>query len=295
MTFAPNDLSALHQAMLHTVSYADIFDYPLTAAEIHRYLGVDATLETVQSALPGPLVRSADYYTLPGRAAIVSMRQRRQQIASALWPHALHYGRLIARLPFVRMVAVTGSLAMDNVEASADLDYLIVTVPGRLWLCRALILLLGRFAALQGAKVCPNYLVTQNALDFSPQNLYAAHELTQMVPLAGMDVYRQIRAANPWAESYLPNAGGPPQRGLSLPQPESVARGGAWLEGLLPAYSVDRLEAWEMTRKIRKLRRQNGENPEASFSVDCCKGHTQRHSQKTLESFGNKVISQSGN
>ena len=283
MTFAPNDLSALHQAMLHTVSYADIFDYPLTAAEIHRYLGLSATLETVQSALPGPLVRSADYYTLPGRAAIVSMRQRRQQIASSLWPHALHYGRLIARLPFVRMVAVTGSLAMDNVEAGADLDYLIVTAPGRLWLCRALILLLGRFAALQGAQICPNYLVTQNALDFSPQNLYAAHELTQMVPLAGMDVYRQIRAANPWAESYLPNASGPPQRGLSLPQPESVAMGGTWLEGLLLIRPVDRLEAWEMTRKIRKLRRQNGENPEATFSADCCKGHSQQHGQKTMQ------------
>ena len=274
--------------MLHTVRYADIFDYPLTAAEIHRYLGLSATLETVQNALPGPLVRSAAYYTLPGRDSLVNVRQRRQQIASARWPQALHYGRLIARLPFVRMVAVTGSLAMDNVEASADLDYLIVTAPGRLWLCRLLILLLGRFAALQGAQICPNYLVTQNALDFSPQNLYAAHELTQMVPLAGMDVYRQIRAANPWADEFLPNAGGPPQRRLNLPQPESVATGGTWLEGLLRVRPVDWLEAWEMTRKIRKLRRQNGENPEASFSADCCKGHTQRHGQKTLEALVTK-------
>ncbi len=290
MTFVPNDLSALHQAMLHTVRYADIFDYPLTAAEIHRYLGLHATFETVQSALPGPLVRSADYYTLPGRAAIVSIRQRRQQIASARWPNAQRYGQLIARLPFVRMVAVTGSLAMDNVEASADLDYLIVTVPGRLWLCRALILLLGRFAALQGAQICPNYIVTQNALDFSPQNLYAAHELTQMVPLAGMDVYRQIRAANPWADNFLPNAGGSPPRGLSLPQPESVAMGAGWLEVLLSTRPVDWLEAWEMTRKIRKLRRQNGENPEASFSVDCCKGHTQRHGARTMQKVEGKLV-----
>ena len=274
----------LHRAILHTATYADIFDYPLTAPEIHRYLtGLPAPLATVEAALPGPLQQHDNYYTLPGRAEIIRTRQRRQQIAARLWPQALRFGVIIARLPFVRMVAITGSLAMDNAEQNADLDYLIVTVPGRLWLCRALILALARLTALQGVQLCPNYLVTQNALYFSPQNTYAAHELAQMIPLSGMDVYGEIRRRNQWLEDFLPNAAGAPRSERIPPQTEARTRGESWLEAILLTQSVSRIETWEMDRKIRKLRRENEENPEASFSADCCKGHSLRHGQKTAQ------------
>ena len=53
---------------------------------------------------------------------------------------AVRYGLTIARLPFVRMVAVPGALTMDNVEPGDDVDYLIVTAPDRLWLCRAVVI-----------------------------------------------------------------------------------------------------------------------------------------------------------
>src|SRR5689334_8725124 len=108
MTSIPNDLSALQRAILHTASYADIFDYPLTLPQIHRYLtGLSASLEAVEQALPGVLQPSGAYYSLLGREALASTRQRREQTAAKLWPLAVRFGRWIARLPFVRMVAVT--------------------------------------------------------------------------------------------------------------------------------------------------------------------------------------------
>lgn len=282
MTSASTD--TLHRAILHTATYADIFDYPLTAAEIHRYLtGIHISLETVQQALPSLLQQHGEYYTLPGRAEIVATRQRRAQIAAALWPRAQHFGVAIARLPFVRMVAVTGSLAMNNVENNADLDYLIVTTPGRLWLCRALILALNRIARLQGVELCPNYIISQRALVFSAQNIYAAHELAQMIPLAGMDVYGEIWRANRWLADFLPNAAPAPLSRLNSPKTESRTRGARWLEAILLTRPVSAIEKWEMDRKIRKLRFENGENPEATFTADCCKGHSQRHGQRTTQ------------
>src|SRR5688572_8466038 len=217
-------LLSMNHAILQTVVYADIFDYPLTENEIHRYLtGFPAPLESVSDALrkgglvPSLLERAGDYYHLTGREQVVSSRQRRGQVAARLWPQALRYGHMIAGLPFVRMLAVTGSLAMDNVEAGADLDYLIVTKTGRLWLCRALVLALGRLAALQGVRICPNYLISERCLEFPEQSLYTAHELAQMVPLSGFDVYARIRTLNPWVGRFLPNADGAPPRSISIP------------------------------------------------------------------------------
>jgi hypothetical protein len=112
----------IDQAALRAVAYADVFEYPLLAAEVHRYLhGATATPEATADALtgwsaPGNALRCTDgYYTLPGREGLVEVRRRRTAHARQLWPAAIKYGQLIAGFPFVRMVAVTVSLAWDNV------------------------------------------------------------------------------------------------------------------------------------------------------------------------------------
>ncbi len=282
------DLSPLDLAILHTVIYADVFDYPLKLGEMQRYLtGLPASVEAVGAALrkgglvPGLLNYAGEYYFLPGREQIVARRQQREQIASRLWPQVLRYGRLIAGLPFVRMLAVTGSLAMNNAEEAADLDYLVVTTAGRLWLCRALILALGRLAALERVRLCPNYLISERSLEFPDQSLYTAHELTQMVPLAGLDIYERMRARNPWVKRFLPNADGAPSLRLQAAGERSTARIQSVLEAALLTPPGSWLETWEMSRKIRRLRAENGNNPEASFSADVCKGHFNRHGQQT--------------
>ena len=280
--------SRLIHAILHTVAYADIFDYPLTVEEIHRYLtGIRAPLELVYESLqnnnltPALLQRTNQYYTLPGRAGIVMTRQQRERVASRLWPHALRYGRLIAMLPFVRMVAVTGSLAMNNSDVNGDIDYLIVTAPGRLWMCRLLALAVVRLASFQHVRLCPNYFISERVLEFPDHTLYAAHEFAQMAPVAGMDVYRQMQASNAWVRTFLPNVDGGPAIEREIPTIGTAYRLRALLEAILFTRLGGWIEHWEMERKIRKLSRQRDMNPEAQFTADFCKGHFNRHAQRT--------------
>lgn len=284
----------LERAIVRAVAYSDVFDHPLTAAEIHRYLvGMPASADEVlgilrNGSLVGHVLACSDgYFMLAGREAIVDTRRRRAALATRLWPRALRYGRAIAGLPFVRMVAITGQLAVDSVDRNADIDYLIVTEPGRLWFTRALIIGIVRLARCQGDVVCPNYLLSERALELRERNLYTAHELAQMVPLAGLATYDRMRRLNGWTQEYLPNALGPAWLAsadlVTARAPRRVA------EVTLRSPAVDRLERWEMERKIRRFSRNRQDNVEVDFSADWCKGHFDGHGQRTLAAYADRL------
>jgi hypothetical protein len=274
----------LLRSVFHTLAYADVFDYPLTAHEVYRYLpSANASFEEITQILADETIFSKveDYYTLRGRDEIVETRKRRAEVGSRLWPKAVHYGRLIASLPFVRMVALTGSLAMKNTEDGKDIDYMIITAPNHLWTCRALALLVVRLAKLEGVNLCPNYLITTNVLELNERSLYVAHELAQMIPLFGRETYDEMRRLNDWMVDYLPNSLTAPEmpQDVKLVQKRSVMQ--EVLEILFRLPIANWFEKWEMDRKIGRLTHEQSLSSESFFSADVCKGHIDRHKQKT--------------
>ena len=299
---APPDAAVIEQAVLRTVAYGDVFEYPLRDSEVHRYLhGVRATAEATAAALArcstpgGALTHRNGYYTLRGRDGLVDVRHARAVNAARLWPAAVRYGGVIAGLPFVRMVAVTGSLAWDNIELGGDIDYLIVTEPDHLWMCRWLVAALGRLVRLRGAVLCPNYLVSTRALLLAEPNLYGAYELVRMTPIVGRRMYRRLRGANAWAAGYLPNA-------IETPRPPDVdARSGCGIgnrviarlrrlgERVLRSGAGAALERYEMRYRIHKRFKQGLAQGEASYSLDWYRGHSSGHRQRTLAAFTERL------
>jgi hypothetical protein len=185
---------------------------------------------------------------------------------------ARRYGWLIAKLPFVRMVAVTGSLAVDNAGAGDDIDYLIVTARGRVWLARGLTMLVVRLARLRGLTLCPNYLLSEAALQLPDRDVYTARELLQMRPVAGRAVHARMLSANTWCRDLLPNWR---VEAESVSERRSaVARFG---ECLLGGRLGDALERRLLRHKAGELRAQAGGNSEAVFSEEVCKGHFDAH------------------
>lgn len=299
----------IEQAALRAVAYADVFGYPLQAAEIHRYLhGVAASLQATSAALarcsePGGSLSSRNgYYTLRGRENLVDVRRRRAALADQLWPAAVTYGHLIASFPFVRMVAVTGSLAWHNIDDSPtlghppDIDYMIVTEPGRLWLCRWVIGALRHVLRLRRVFICPNYIISTRALALADRNLFTAYELARMTPIAGLGMHRRLRRANPWVQAYLPNAGEAPRltEGAARFRPGRRNAVGARLTRLAKQILSSPLgaafERLEMTYRIRKRVRLWGDGGgEAEFGVDCYKSHTSGHARKSLVAFAARL------
>lgn len=287
----------LQDAILKVLLYADIFDYPLSASEVFRYLNVPARPEQVELALAatvqqGSLARSDGLYSLPERRHLAATRARRSQVSKQVWPHARRYARLIASLPFVEMVAVTGALAVDNIDADADIDFMIVCAPGRVWLVRALTGITRRLAQAAGHRICPNYILASSVLELDERNLYAARELFQMVPLYGLDVYRRLIAANCWALSYLPNITSPPLNsdGHQLVDgPLSPLRRA--LELGLSGPLGRRLQQAEWQRWRRKAARHEHIGPEVVLAPDRFKMHDLGHGGRILALYAERLAS----
>jgi hypothetical protein len=199
-----------------------------------------------------------------------------------LLPIAMKYGRILGALPFVRMVALTGSLAVMNVSKTDDFDYMLVRAKGRVWTARA-------FAPIQPLRApvrsydLPEPDCLRNALEWQLHDLYSARELYQMIPMTGLAVYQKLMEANP-GPGILPNAlFGSQQLAVGASLRFSVL---AKTYGTSPARQTWRsLRAWEMKRKIVRFSKQAGFGEETVFNPDVCQGNFHHHRKWTREVF----------
>jgi hypothetical protein len=293
---APAQSEDQHLALtvLGTLAYSDLFDYPLSVDEIVRYqIGTRYTgAETVAALETSPLlhelvVSSGGRYCLKGREAVFATRNTRGGESKAVWGRARVYSAVIARLPFVRMVAVTGALAVDNIGENPDIDLMVVTRPGRVWISRRLIIGLVRLARLRRDDLCPNYIISETSLYLEQQDVFTAHELAQMVPLYGQRVYARLLSDNAWAREYLPTA-----FEADYYAPQAIRRGPLRriAEAVLAWKGLDRWDAWETARLRKKLRPLVGDAAEVICSPEQCKGHTGLHRQWVTSRFRERLL-----
>lgn len=211
----------LSQAVIATLRYSDHFAFPLTLKEIHsRLISLRSSQSTLSSELKnllssGELELTGNFYHLPGRSSLVKSRRLRAASSQPLLTHAQTLASQLGRFPGVLAVYLTGSLAMRN-TLDGDVDFMIITYPGRLWTTRLFLTLYTSLLGLRrtphsrrnSGKLCLNLYLTPTSLSL-PQNkrsLYTAYELIQAVPLYDpQNTHAALLADNSWLKSYLPN------------------------------------------------------------------------------------------
>lgn len=287
-------MQTLEAAILRTVLYADVFNFPMTKEEIHHFLitdhpvSLDAVQTTLQDShwLKSHLEVVGGYVVYKGRTGLTDVRIKREQASEHLWPQAVRWGRWLAALPFVRMVALTGALAVRNAaNGDDDLDYILVTTERRVWLARAFAIVVVRIGNLQGVKICPNYVLAETALQQTRRDIFLAHEVAQMVPLYGHDVYRRFREENNWVYQQLANAVDP-----FFNEPEHKLNANRFLKRTLEVVCGnvvgDWLEQWEYRRKLRRFA-TDLKTPHSSAQIDDTqvKGHFNDHGHPVLNKY----------
>ncbi len=216
-----NKSNYIKEAIVETVAFFDLFDYPLTIFEIWRYLSVAVALGDLAEAMgsiTGPILAEKNgFYFLAGRKEVLSIRQDRYRSAAGKIKRVRRLSALFRLVPWVRFVAIGNNIGANNLKEASDIDLFIVTRPKRLWLTR--LMCAGMVAALNlrpkpgrvKNKFCLSFYADEDSLDLAPwrlkdNDIYFTYWLAGLVPVFDRDgVYSRLLEANRWLGSELPN------------------------------------------------------------------------------------------
>lgn len=208
-------LRPLEKDILRTLLYFDIFRYPLSAAELYRYLPSDSTTpsEIAEACRNKPLealVREQDGLFCLGATAAMdpfTLRRQNERRARRYLSAARVMGFLLRQIPFVRGIMISGELSKGVLSPQGDIDYVVITAPRRVWIARSLCIAFKKTALLNRKKLfCVNHFVAEDHLRVAERNRYTALEMATLLPLYNTALWRQYLAANRWIADFLPNA-----------------------------------------------------------------------------------------
>lgn len=291
----PSNLQEL--SVLRAVTYAALFDYPLTLRQLRDSLDVVADEETiVRWWRTGPLLQATvDYrdglFFPRGRADLALTRARREAFSRQMLERDRRILRLVSRMAFVRMVALSGSLAHLNAEGVADLDLFVITRANRVWSVTLTILIIARLLGWR-KRLCLNYVISDRRLAIEPADLFSANQIIHLRPIAGWRTYKKFLDGNRFVSKCYPNFVPQPfdsrasgEAGDSLAQDRP---GSGMLERMLSvgiAQAAERaarsLYGWHLRRRSATWKSID----QVRLEPECLKLHTSSHRADTLARF----------
>ncbi len=219
----------MQQDVVKTLKYFLFFDYSPTFAEILFFLTRKTNAQNLQKVIKtlikeNRLLEKDNRYTLGeyngGVGTVKEERKidqkRKAQISKTKVQKLRLFLKLILLCPQVKLVGLSGSVAMLNAKQSDDIDLFVITGQSRLWTGRFVCLLV---ASLFGRrkfqdrhtsdKICLNLFFDQSglAIPIKKRSFYVAHEVLQIKPLIDREnTYRSFLEGNKWVFKLFPNA-----------------------------------------------------------------------------------------
>jgi hypothetical protein len=275
-------------AVIASVIYASLFDYPLTLDQLHASLiRVRTDADTIAAwwrnseRLQAAIEHRDGWYFPAGRGDLITTRARREALSRELLDRDRRILSLVARLPFVRMVALSGSLAHLNAEGAADLDLFVITAPERVWSVTVATLVLAKLLGWR-KRVCLNYVVSERAMAIAPPDLLSANQIIHLRPVSGPDVFARFVKANGFVCTFYPNF---ELKDLKTLRRQDLKTFCERLLSLGPAQIAERcarsLYGWHLRRRAATWQSRD----QVRLEAECLKLHTSSHRTTTLQRF----------
>lgn len=288
------------EGILKVMLYFDIFQYPLTKEEMIRFGSLSCSSEKLQVELDSlvnncVLHRFDQFYSLHQKDELIERRKKGNREAEKKMRVARWVSRLIGWFPFVRAVMLSGSISKGYMDKHSDIDYFVITVPGKVWTTRLFLALFKRIFLLNSKRYfCVNYYLDSDHLEIEEKNIFTATELVTLIPMYGDDYYHQLMEQNEWVKEFIPN--------FSM---DGMAKSPAHRKGLFKrAFEIilktapgHRLEqAAQKAAVSRWAKRYKASLPETDFTIAfkskeyVSKSHPEFYQRKVLEKYSYKLM-----
>lgn len=312
----------LKNNILYTLTFFDLLGKPLTLFECWQNLfqpenqklkvGI-ADIEKALTLMP-EIKERWGFYFLKGRRDLVRRRLNLHNLSQPKWKRAKHLSRLLALIPFVRLVAVCNTVAFNTADYQSDIDLLIIVKAGRLWLARFLVTFWVSLLGLRRHKdkianrICLSFYLSDQYLDLKNIALkykdknrindpYLVYWLAKVSPIYDEGIAPRFFSQNHWVEKFMPHYiqyQGAPRRQINLSFGGKIFKRGQekilaskWGNGIENFFK--KIQLYKMSWNTKSAAQEN--NTKVVISDDILKFHEKdlreyyRHTLDTKDQF----------
>jgi len=200
---------------LFSIYYHSLFEFPLTTLELVKW---QPGRKFRNKSLNIPYEYNDGYFFSRSKKGFLVKRMFKRRESFRKVEIARKTARILKRIPYIKCIAITGSLAMFNAVEDSDIDLMVITSKGGLWFTRLLSLLLLSISGVkirrygrndEKDRVCMNIWLDESSFAWpkNDRNFYTAHEIAQIIPVINKDHnFQKFMYKNSWVKDFWPNA-----------------------------------------------------------------------------------------
>lgn len=206
-------------AIKKTLAYSSIFKYPLSFYQLSTFLlskksyDYDFFTKAVRRVVKKKHVRAKEGKFYHPSCKPVSWVIRKKYTKDLLDESQFGF-KMLKAIPWIKLLAVTGSVAAYNATKDDDIDLFVITEKNRVWLTRGFVILIlkaiNKYAqnGETNRKFCCNLYIDESNLKWpqDKQSMYIAREIITMHPVINRDnTYFAFMKENMWLKEYFCN------------------------------------------------------------------------------------------
>ena len=183
-----------------------MFDFPVKYDELVQLL--DMRPHVIYSELKFLISKKLisklkEYYFIPEKDWTILKRVKAENNFKMSNTKIFRVGWLLSHFPFVRAIILTGSTSKNVLEEFDDYDFLIITEPNFIWICKSIIDVFKRIISLNLRYSiyrffdC-NYFISRDNLIILDQNEFTALEICFCKSIYNYPLYQKFLNENEW-------------------------------------------------------------------------------------------------